>query len=341
MNSKSISFFIVGLAVGFLVATGVFSLMMRGHSGQKVKVLKLAHGLDQSHPVHIAMVEMAKLVKEKSGGLMEMRVFPSGQLGNETECVEQIQRGALAMTKISTAVMESFVPELSVYGIPYAFRDAGHFWRVLEGPIGKELLNKKSSTGVESGIKGLCYYDSGSRNFYTIEKPVLKPDDLKGMKIRVMKSKTAMETIKSLGGSPTPIPWGELYTALQQRMVDGAENNPPSFYTNRHFEVCKYFSFDGHTRIPDILVMSQKVWDSLDEQEQMWVQEAADESKELQKKLWKEMTQKSIEECKKQGVTFYDEEVDKKAFADKVQGMHRSYDGTPVGDYLKRIKETE
>ncbi len=337
MNSKSISFFIVGVAVGLLVATGIFSLVVRGYSSNDIKVLKLAHGLDQNHPVHLAMEEMARIVKEKSGGLIEMRVFHSGTLGGETECLEQLQRGALAMTKVSAAVMESFVPELAVYGVPYVFRDADHFWRVLEGDIGKELLNKNP----DSGFQGLCYYDSGSRNFYSLNKPILTPDDLKGLKIRVMKSKTAMDTITALGGTPTPIPWGDLYTALQQNLVDAAENNPPSFSTNKHYEVCKHFSFDGHTRIPDMVVMSKAVWEQLDEQEKKWIQDAANESKEMQKELWKKMTQESIDEAKSMGVTFYDKEVDKKAFADKVQGMHKSYDGKPVGKYLKRIKETE
>jgi len=337
---KSSSYFVAGLMVGLVVATVAFSLLLRSKNLQATGggrlVLKLSHVLDQTHPVHTAMEYMAERLAEKSGGTVIMKVFPSGQLGGETDSIEQLQRGAIAMTKTSTSVMEGFIPEMAVFGIPYIFRDSEHYWKVLDGELGKMLLH----LGEVKKLRGLCYYDSGSRNFYTVEKPILSPDDLKGMKIRVMKSKTAMDTISALGGSPTPIPWGELYTALQQKMVDGAENNPPSFYTNRHFEVCKYFSFDEHTRIPDILLISQIVWESLTPQQQTWVQEAADESSVFQRKLWKEKTDEAIEETEKEGVKFY--YPDKKPFVEKVKAMHQSYDDNEkIAPLLKRIKETE
>jgi tripartite ATP-independent transporter DctP family solute receptor len=158
------------------------------------------------------------------------------------------------MTKTSAAPMEGFVPEMAIFGIPYVFRDNDHCWRVLESEIGRQLL----AAGQSVGLHGLCYYDAGSRSFYTIDRPILVPDDLRGLKIRVQQSKTAMDMVEALGGSPTPIPWGELYTALQQRMVDGAENNPPSFHSNRHFEVCKHLSLDEHTIVPDILVSARR-----------------------------------------------------------------------------------
>ena len=278
---------------------------------------------------------MAQRLEEKSGGTVELQISPGGVLGSETESIELLQRGALAMTKVSASPMEGFIPEMAVFSLPYIFRSEGHFWNVLTSPLGKNLL----LMGEEAGLRGLCYYDSGSRNFYSIHKPIQSPDDLKGMKIRVMKSPTAMDMIEAMGGSPTPIPWGELYTALQQKMVDGAENNPPSFYTNRHFEVCKYFSFDEHTRIPDILLMSAKVWNSLSPQIQQWVQEAADESSVFQRKLWKEKTDEAIAAVKEEGVKiFY---PDKEPFMKKVAPMLEKYDGTPVGDILTQIREIE
>lgn len=239
------------------------------------------------------------------------------------------------MTKVSTAPMEGFVPEMAVFSLPYVFRNEDHFWNVLTSPLGKSLLLMSE----KAGLRGLCYYDSGSRNFYTIDKPIRTPDDLKGVKIRVLKSPTAMDMVEVMGGSPAPIPWGELYTALQQKMVDGAENNPPSFYTNRHFEVCKYFSFDEHTRIPDILLMSEKVWNSLTPQVQQWVQEAADESSVFQRKLWKEKTDEAIAAVKEEGVEII--YPDKELFMKKVAPMLEKYDGTPVGEILTQIKETE
>jgi TRAP-type C4-dicarboxylate transport system substrate-binding protein len=159
-----------------------------------------------------------------------------------------------------------------------------------------------------------------------------------GLKIRVMKSKTMMDMVDALGGSPTPIPWGELYTALQQKMVDGAENNPPSFYTNRHFEVAKHFTLDEHSRVPDILLISKPIWDGLSPQQQRWVEEAAVESSRFQRKLWEEKTREALEEVQKEGVTIY--RPSKEPFSSRVEAMHRSYAGSSVGELLQRIKET-
>jgi len=223
------------------------------------KTLKLAHGLDPTHPVSQAMEYMADRCEEISGGKLLIETYPSGQLGSEQQCVELLQIGSLAITKVSAAVMESFTEEYKVLGIPYLFRSKQHSFDVLDGPIGKELLKSTEPYW----IRGLCFYDAGARSFYTINTPIYHPDDLKGLKIRVMKSITAMENVKALGGSPTPISWGELYTALQSGVVDGAENNPPSFYTSHHYEVCKYYSLNEHTMVPDVLIIGKKIWDDL------------------------------------------------------------------------------
>ncbi|MCB0437094.1 MAG: DctP family TRAP transporter solute-binding subunit, partial [Mangrovimonas sp.] len=166
------------------------------------------------------------------------KIYPNQQLGSERENLELLQIGSLDMTKVSVGVMENFAPKMKVFGLPFLFRDKQHAFNVLDGPIGKELLDE----GEKYWLKGLCYYDAGSRSFYTKDKPVMTPEDLKGSKIRVMESVTAMDMVRSLGGAPTPISWGELYTSLQQGVVDGAENNPPSFYLSRHYEVCKFYS---------------------------------------------------------------------------------------------------
>ena len=149
-------------------------------------------------------------------------------------------------------------------GLPFLFRDKQHAFDVLDGPIGDELLNDAE----QFWLKGLCYYDAGSRSFYTKDRPVKTPEDLEGLKVRVMESATAMEMVRDLGGSPTPISWGELYTSLQQGVVDGAENNPPSFYLSRHYEVCKFYSLDEHTILPDVLLMGTYFWQRLTTQEQ-------------------------------------------------------------------------
>ncbi len=244
------------------------------------------------------------------------------------------------MTKVSTGPMESFVPEMKIFGIPYVFRDSDHLWTVLKGEIGQRLL----LAGQDYFLRGMCYYDAGSRSFYTKEKPIYSPADLDGLKIRVMKSITAVKMIQALGGSATPISWGELYTALQQGVVDGAENNPPSFHLSRHYEVCNYYILDEHTSLPDILLMSTVVWNLLSPQEQQWLQEAIDESVIDQRELWKEASDFALQEVQKPrgdkpGVKMI--YPDKGPFREVVKEMHESYKGTPIYDLLKEIEKIE
>src|SRR5690606_929330 len=170
---------------------------------------------------------------------------------------------------------------------------------------------------------GLCYYDAGSRSFYTKSHPIETPDDLKGLKIRVMESATSMAMVKNLGGAPTPITWGELYTALQQGVVDGAENNPPSFYLSRHYEICKYYSIDEHTVLPDVLVVGTHLWDKLNPQEQKWLQEAAKRSVEHQRELWAISEQEALDAVKAAGVKV--NYPDKAAFVESVQSIYDQY----------------
>lgn len=300
------------------------------------KVLKLAHGLDPTHPVHKGMEFMAQRLAEKSNGQLTIDIYPSGQLGSEQQCVELLQIGSLAITKVSAAVMESFTPKFKALGLPYVFRSKEHSFNVFDGEIGKELL-----LGTEEyWIRGLCFYDAGFRSFYTIDKPINTPDDLNGLKIRVMKSQSAMEMVKALGGSPTPISWGELYTALQSGVVDGAENNAPSLYTSHHYEVCKHYSLDEHTCVPDVLIISTKVWNSLTEQEQKWLQEAADESVPVERKYWDESVKESLRIVQEAGVTIH--RPDKSKFAAKVQGLLDKYKQDEVlGDLIRRIQAVE
>jgi tripartite ATP-independent transporter DctP family solute receptor len=298
----------------------------------RVRVIKLAHVLDPGHPVHRGMLYMAEKLSEKSGGRMRVDIYPSGQLGQERDLIELLQIGSLAMTKVSTAALEAFVPEMKIFGLPYVFRDDEHRWKVLNGEIGKRLL----LAGEKFFLRGMCYYDAGSRSFYTNDVPINSPADLKGLKIRVMNSPTSFAMVQALGGSATPIPWGELYTALQQGVVDGAENNPPSFYLSRHYEVCKYYSLDEHTAVPDIVLMSTVVWQSLSPQEQQWLQEAIDESVEHQKKLWHESTEQALREVQQAGVkVIY---PNKQPFQQAVQELHDSYKGTSIYGLLQAIQ---
>lgn len=301
----------------------------------KVKVIKLGHHLDVTHPVHKAMVYMNKRLEEKSHGTVKIEIYPNAQLGSERESLELLQIGSLGMAKISTGVMANFAPELEVFGLPFLFRDREHRFQVLEGEIGEELLN----AGINQRLQGLTFYDAGSRSFYS-KKPIRKPADLKGLKIRVMQSQAAIRMVRLLGGSPTPIAPSELYTALQQGIVDGAENNPPTFYLTRDYEVCKYYTLDEHTAIPDELVIGTPVWNKLSKEEQKWLKEAAVESTKYQKKIWREAELHALEEVKKAGVEVF--EVDKDEFRELVQPMYDEFALDPkLNSIIERIQQTK
>ena len=300
-------------------------------------VIKLAHGLDATHPVHIAMEFMAKRVAEKSDGKMRIDLYPSQQLGTERELIELLQIGSLGITKVSTSVLEGFSPSYSVFSLPYVFRDDEHRYKVLDGEVGEEVLMSAEARY----LRGLTYYDAGSRSFYTKAKPILSPGDLPGMKIRTQESMTSVKMVNALGGSATPIAWGELYTALQQGVVDGAENNPPSFHTSRHYEVCKFYVLDEHTAVPDVVLISTVVWNNLTPEEQTILQEAADESAEYQKKLWSEATAHALDEVQKAGVQII--KPDKAPFFEKVAPLYEEYKQTSpqVYELLQRVQAVQ
>ena len=262
------------------------------------KVLYLGHTLPQTHPVHRGILEFQRLLELKSNGKLKVKIFPDGQLGSERETLELLQIGSVAATKVSATILSNFVPEYNILGIPYLFRDKEHQFDILEGPIGKSILEK----GSKFWLRGLCYYDAGSRSFYTSTKAIRTPEDLNGLKIRVQNNQMAINMVNSMGGAATPMAYGELYAAIQQGVVDGAENNPPSFVSSNHYEISKYYTLDEHTSVPDVLLIGTKYWNKLSEQERIWVQEAADESAQAEKIYWKESVDESMKIIKEFGV---------------------------------------
>ncbi len=323
-------------STGLLLLLSLLLLLPGCGVRSDVTVIKLGHGLDTNHPVHHAMLFMAERVAEKSGGTMRIDLYPSQQLGSERQLLELLQLGSLGMTKVAAAVLEGFAPAYKVLSLPYVFRDEAHRFRVLDGDVGRELLLSSE----QYWLRGLTYYDAGSRSFYTKDRPINTPDDLAGLKIRTLESTTQVQMINQLGGSATPISWGELYTALQQGVVDGAENNPPSFYTSRHYEVCKYYVLDEHTGIPDVLLISTIIWDTLSPQEQQWLTDAAWESAERQKILWKKASDEALRAVQEAGVeVIY---PDKRPFAEKVAPIYETYRAEPeIYALIQRIRAME
>lgn len=321
--------------ISLLAFTAILLLALPScQEARKTKEIKLAHSLEMSHPVHIAMEYLAKRVAEKSGGKLTVKIYPNSQLGSERESVELLQIGSIGMTKVSTAVMESFSPNFKVFSLPYIFKDKSHYYKVLDGKIGEDMLKE----GEKYWLRGLTYYDAGSRSFYVSGKAINTPADLKGLKIRVQASNTAINMVKAFGGAATPISSGEIYTALQQGVVDGAENNSPTFFLSRHYEVAKHYSLNEHTMVPDILLISTVVWDKLSPEEKKWLQEAADESAVVQRQLWQEAEQEALAAVKVAGV-----EVnipDKAPFAKMVEPLYESYKNEPeVYKLIHRIQD--
>lgn len=277
--------------------------------------LKLAHGLSESHPVHKGMLKFIELVETKTNGEVKIQIFPNGQLGQERELIELMQAGAIDMTKASASPIEGFVKEYAIFSMPYLFNSYDHFLKVLKSPVGDEFLEM---TG-KSGFVGLGYFTAGTRNFYG-SKPIETPDDLKGLKIRVQPSNTAIKMVEYLGGTATPLSYGELYTALQQKVVDGAENNISAITTDRHGEVSKYYSYDEHTIVPDVFFISNSTWRKLNDDQKKIFKESAEEAFEYQVALWAEMEKIQIEQAKDMNVKFV--YPDKKPFQEKVQPMY-------------------
>ena len=320
----------------FIRIAGLFLLLSAGCTRTgSVEVIKLGHGLDTNHPVHQAMVFMQERLDSLSQGSLQIQIYPSQQLGTERQLLELLQLGSIGMTKVASAVLEGFASEYKVLSLPYLFRDEAHRHAALDGPAGRKIL----LSGEQYWLRGLTYYDAGSRSFYTTEQPIYSPEDLEGLKIRTLESATQVKMVNSLGGSATPIAWGEIYTSLQQGVVDGAENNPPSFYTSRHYEVCKYYSLDEHTGLPDVLLISTIIWNQLTPEQQAWVQQAADESAEYQKILWKMATDEALEKVQEAGVTII--YPDKAPFVERVLPIYDEYRDIPeIYALIEEIRST-
>jgi tripartite ATP-independent transporter DctP family solute receptor len=316
-----------------LGALALLALACAPEAGERV--LRLGHGLDPTHPVHRAMQEMARLVAERSAGALRIEIYPSEQLGSERECLELLQIGSLAMTKVSAAVMENFAPGYRVLGLPYLFRDEAHRFAVLDGEVGRGLLLESE----RYLLRGLAFYDAGSRSFYTRERPIRRPEDLRGLKIRTQESPSAVEMVRLLGAAATPIAWGELYTALQQGVVDGAENNAPSFYLSGHYEVARYYTLDEHTAVPDVLLIGSRAWSQLDARERGWLEASARESVAIQRRLWRQASAEAVRAVAAEGVEII--RPDKRLFAEPVAVQIEAARRDPLlGPMLEAIERT-
>ena len=332
-----------------LAATMVLGLAGCGSSGsvqtsdtataENPLVLTLAHGLSESHTVHIAMTEFAEKVEEGTNGRIKVEIYPNGQLGSENENMEQLMAGVISMTKISAPGLATYNEAYHTFGLPYIFDDTEDFYHKMDS---QEMRDFFLSTE-EDGFVTITYYTSGARSFYTKDTPIRTPDDLKGLKIRVQDMQSQTDMLEALGGTPVAMAYGDVYTSLQTGIIDGTENNETALTTGKHGEICKVFSMDQHAMIPDVLVMGADVWNRISPEDQQVILEAAYASTDSHKVAWDAAIEEAIQEAETQmGVTFI-EDVDKEAFREATAGMIQEYcDRYPgVNDLLNTINSIE
>ena len=303
-------------------AAGAVGFGARAFAQQKL-VMKASDVHPLGYPTVEAVVRMGKKLEEATQGRLSVQMYPSMQLGGEKEMIEQAQVGALAFARISVGPMGPIVPELNVFNLPFMFRDNAHMEKVIDGAIGEEML-KKLSDHPTANLIGLCWMNAGSRNVYNSKKPIGAVSDLKGLKIRMMGNPVFVDTMNALGGNGVAMGYDQLINALQTGVVDGAENNYPSYASGQHYRYAKYYSLTGHLMIPEILVFSKKTWAALPAEDQQMLAKLAKEAQLEQRKLWYEMEQKSLAEMKAAGVVVT-QISNKKEFQDAVKPVWEKY----------------
>ena len=285
------------------------------------------------HPFGYPTVEAVKWMGEQlsaqTNGRLSVQIFPSMQLGGEKEMIEQAQVGALAMARTSVGPMGTLVPELNVFNLPYMFRDTAHMEKVIDGPIGDGLL-KKLSDHPSANLLGLCWMNAGTRNVYNSKHPVADKADLSGLKIRMMGNPIFVDTMNALGGNGVAMGFDQLINALQTGIVDGAENNYPSYVSGQHYRYAKYISQTEHLMIPEILVFSKRVWGNLSPDDQALIARTAKQVQQEQRKLWYAMEEKALAEMKAQGVELL-QVSDKAAMRAAVKPVWDKYGGQLAG----------
>lgn len=312
------------------------ALALTGLVAAQEITLRAADNQPEDYPTVVGLRAMADYLSENSDGRIEMEIFAGGQLGDERSTIEQAQLGVIDIVRTSTSPVGEFYAPMGVFSLPYIFRDQAHFEAVLQGDVGEELL-----AGLEAAdLVGLAYYDSGSRNFYTTKTPIRSVDDLSGLRIRTQESQVVLDMMAVLGAEPVPMAFGEVYSSLQTGVIDGAENNLPSYGPSgvRHYEVAPYYTLDGHARVPEVVMISKASWDRLSPEDQALVREAAQASVPVEFEAWAALVEESRQAVLEAGSEVI--EVDTQPFQDAVQPLYEQY-GSEYGDLLQRILDTQ
>jgi tripartite ATP-independent transporter DctP family solute receptor len=306
-------------------------------TGAFAREFRAADTQSEDYPTVQAVLYMGSLVAERSGGRHQIRVFHSRQLGEEKETLEQTRAGAIDLNRTNVALMGTMVPAMNVLAMPFMFRSIEHLQKVLDGPIGNEIL----ASFEPHGFVGLAFYDSGARSIYNNVRPVTAISDLKGLRIRVQQSEQMSEMIRALGAEPVELAYGQVITGLATKLIDGAENNWPSFVTTNHYKSAGFYTLTEHTMSPEVLVMSQKAWSSLSPEDQKIFREAAVRSSRFMREKWRDLEERSRKQAENAGVKIVSD-IDRKPFEAAMAEIYAKAQKDPaIAQLIERIRGVE
>jgi len=324
---RALSIAIAGLS---LIATSAFA--------QQKVVLKASDVHPAGYPTVVAVENMGKKLEAATNGRISVQMFPSMQLGGEKEAIEQAQIGAIALARVSVGALGPVIDDLNVLNLPFLFRNTAHMQKVIDGPIGQELLDKVTNNP-RAGLVAICWMDAGARSVYDTKRPIKSVADLKGLKVRVMGNPMFVDMMNALGGNGVAMGYDQVFSALQTGVVDGAENNPPSFVFDNHYQVAKYYTLTEHLIVPEILVMSRKTWDQLSKDDQALIAKFGREAQLEERALWTKYENDAMEKAKAAGIQIT-QISDKTPFQDAVKPVWNKY-GPKYADIIKRIEAVE
>jgi len=322
-----------------LLAAGLALAIASGAAvAQQKLILKASDVHPTGYPTVTAVEDIGKKLDKATNGRLSVAMYPAMQLGGEKEAIEQAQVGAIAFARVSVGALGPVVDDLNVFNLPYVFRNTAHMQKVIDGPIGQELMDKVTNNP-KAGLVALAWMDAGARSLYDTKKAIRKLDDLKGMKFRVMGNPMFVDMMNSLGGNGVSMGYDQVFNALQTGVVDGAENNPPSFVFDNHYQVAKFYTLDEHLIVPEMVVFSKKTWDTLSKEDQALLIKFGREAQMEERVLWGQYEKEALDKAKAAGIEII-EISDKKAFQDAVKPVWDKY-GPKYADMIKRVQAVQ
>src|SRR6202171_469210 len=323
-----------------LLAAGLLASMFAAGpaAAQQKVVLKASDVHPAGYPTVVAVENIGKELWDATQGRLSVAMYPSMQLGGEKEAIEQAQVGAIAFARVSVGALGPVIDDLNVFNMPYLFRNTAHMQKVIDGPIGQELMDKVTNNP-KAGLIALCWMDAGARSLYDTKKAIRTIDDLKGMKFRVMGNPMFVDMMNALGGNGVSMGYDQVFSALQTGVVDGAENNPPSFVFDNHYQVAKFYTLTEHLIVPEMLVFSRKTWDGLSKDDQALLTKFGGEAQQEERVLWTKYEKEALDKAKAAGIQII-EVADKKPFQDAVKPVWDKY-GPKFAEMIKRIQAVQ